>query len=67
MTVASKTQHLSSLWPAHSRGGHDLWMHSEGHQVSILSKDYYTEIGLGLVRDSRGRVYWTQVFGRPAK
>jgi uncharacterized protein YkwD len=40
------------------------WMHSEGHRANILNKDY-KEIGIGLATDSRGRIYWTQVFARP--
>jgi uncharacterized protein YkwD len=42
------------------------WMNSEGHRANIL-KDKYTEIGIGIADDGKGRVYYTQVFGRPRK
>jgi len=44
----------------------DAWMNSPGHRANIL-KDGFTEIGVGVVRDSQGRPYWTQVFGRPLR
>ena len=42
----------------------DSWMHSSGHRANIL-KTTITEIGVGLARDSAGRPYYVQVFGRP--
>jgi uncharacterized protein YkwD len=42
----------------------DSWMHSSGHRHNILSSSV-TEIGVGVARDSAGRPYYVQVFGRP--
>jgi uncharacterized protein YkwD len=42
----------------------DSWMHSSGHRANILSTSV-TEIGIGFARDSAGRPYYVQVFGRP--
>jgi uncharacterized protein YkwD len=42
----------------------DAWMHSSGHRANILSTNV-TEIGVGFARDSAGRPYYVQVFGRP--
>ena len=42
----------------------DSWMHSSGHRANIL-KTNVTEIGVGFARDSAGRPYYGQVFGRP--
>jgi uncharacterized protein YkwD len=42
----------------------DGWMHSSGHRANILSTSN-TEIGVGYARDSAGRPYYVQVFGRP--
>ena len=42
----------------------DSWMHSSGHRANILSTKV-TEIGIGIARDSAGRPYYVQVFGRP--
>ena len=42
----------------------DSWMHSSGHRANILSTSV-TEIGIGYARDSAGRPYYVQVFGRP--
>ena len=42
----------------------DAWMHSSGHRANILSTSN-TEIGIGFARDSAGRPYYVQVFGRP--
>jgi uncharacterized protein YkwD len=42
----------------------DSWMHSSGHRANIL-KTNVTEIGVGFARDSAGRPYYVQVFGRP--
>jgi uncharacterized protein YkwD len=40
------------------------WMNSEGHRANILKEDY-TEIGIGIKKDSAGRLYWVQIFGTP--
>jgi uncharacterized protein YkwD len=42
----------------------DAWMRSSGHRTNILSTSN-TEIGIGFARDSAGRPYYVQVFGRP--
>ena len=42
----------------------DSWMHSSGHRANLL-KTNVTEIGVGFARDSAGRPYYVQVFGRP--
>jgi uncharacterized protein YkwD len=42
----------------------DSWMHSSGHRANILSTSV-TEIGIGYARDSAGRPYYVQVFGKP--
>jgi uncharacterized YkwD family protein len=40
------------------------WMNSPGHRSNILSPSY-TQIGVGLAKDSSGRCYWTQQFIKP--
>lgn len=40
------------------------WMDSKDHRANILNAEY-TEIGIGIARDKTGRLYYTQVFGRP--
>lgn len=40
------------------------WMSSPGHRENIL-KEEYQEIGVGMAKDSNGRIYWTQMFIRP--
>ncbi|NLI92092.1 MAG: hypothetical protein GX434_07720 [Peptococcaceae bacterium] len=40
------------------------WMNSSGHQANIL-KPEFTEIGVGIAKDSSGRLYWTQMFIKP--
>ena len=42
----------------------ESWMRSSGHRANILSTSN-TEIGIGFARDSAGRPYYVQVFGRP--
>nr|WP_242950615.1 SafA/ExsA family spore coat assembly protein [Clostridium grantii] len=37
------------------------WMNSPGHRSNILSTSY-AEIGVGVAKDSAGRLYWTQMF-----
>jgi uncharacterized protein YkwD len=41
-----------------------VWMESPGHRDNILAP-VFTEIGLGMARDSAGRIYYAQVFARP--
>jgi uncharacterized protein YkwD len=41
-----------------------LWMESPAHKANILNKDY-TEVGIGIARDSEGVPYYTQVFAAP--
>ncbi len=43
----------------------DTWMNSSGHRSNILSREY-TELGTGVAVGRNGRLYWVQVFGRPA-
>jgi uncharacterized protein YkwD len=43
---------------------HKWWMNSKIHRENILEPNF-TEIGIGLARDSKGIVYYTQVFGVP--
>src|SRR5262249_20439343 len=42
------------------------WMGSKIHRENILNKEY-TEIGVGVVKNEHGEVYYTQVFALPAK
>ena|SRR5687768_9175092 len=42
----------------------EAWMASKGHRENILST-LYTEIGIGVAKDDKGQVYYTQVFGKP--
>lgn len=42
----------------------NAWMNSPGHRSNILSPSY-TQIGVGLAKDSRGVCYWTQMFIKP--
>ncbi len=42
------------------------WMDSEDHRVNILANDV-TETGLGIARNAKGEVYYTQVFARQRK
>ncbi len=37
------------------------WMNSSGHRANIL-KASFTEIGVGIAKNSNGRLYWTQQF-----
>jgi uncharacterized protein YkwD len=39
------------------------WMHSEGHRANILRREYRL-MGIGAARDSDGRWWASQVFGR---
>lgn len=40
------------------------WIKSPGHYQNLSNKDF-TEIGVGVTQDAKGRVFWVQVFGRP--
>jgi uncharacterized protein YkwD len=40
----------------------EAWMKSQGHRANILNSDY-REIGIGIARDDKGRIYYTQAFG----
>ncbi len=42
----------------------NAWMNSPGHRANILSPSF-TEIGVGLAKNSNGRLYWTQLFMKP--
>jgi uncharacterized protein YkwD len=41
-----------------------MWMESKPHKENIL-KDKYKEIGVGVAKNAKGEVYYTQVFGTP--
>jgi uncharacterized protein YkwD len=51
--------------PRDADGVMRVWMQSTGHRANILSTSV-TEIGVGHAKDKQGRMYWVQVFGRPA-
>jgi uncharacterized protein YkwD len=42
----------------------EQWMLSKGHRDNILKAEY-REIGIGIARNDKGEVYYTQVFGSP--
>lgn len=45
-----------------------VWMNSPPHKANILSEKFaYEETGIGLARDTAGKVYYCQVFGTPKK
>ena len=37
------------------------WMQSSGHRANILERGF-TQVGVGLYRDPKGKTYWVQVF-----
>lgn len=37
------------------------WMNSSGHRANIL-KSSFTQIGVGIAKNSKGQLYWTQQF-----
>lgn len=39
------------------------WMNSAGHKANILHTEF-TKIGIGIVPDAKGYLYWTQLFAR---
>jgi uncharacterized protein YkwD len=42
------------------------WMESKSHRENLLG-DKVTETGLGIVKNDKGEVYYTQIFARPRK
>jgi uncharacterized protein YkwD len=48
------------------KGAYDLWLDSPPHKQNMLS-DKFEEVGIGIARDARGDIYYTQVFGTPRK
>jgi uncharacterized protein YkwD len=40
------------------------WMDSKVHRENILLEEY-TEIGAAVAKNSKGELYWVQVFGKP--
>lgn len=38
----------------------NLWKNSEGHRKNMLGK--YSKIGIGVAKDKKGRLFYTQVF-----
>jgi uncharacterized protein YkwD len=43
-----------------------LWMDSKNHSETLL-EPAYLEIGIGIAKDKKGQVYYTQVFAKPRK
>jgi uncharacterized YkwD family protein len=41
----------------------NLWMNSSGHRANILNSTY-NQIGVGVARDNKGSLFWTQIFIR---
>jgi uncharacterized protein YkwD len=41
----------------------NTWMNSSGHRSNILNSTY-NQIGVGVARDSKGNLYWVQMFIR---
>jgi uncharacterized protein YkwD len=39
----------------------DAWMHSDGHRANIL-KSSFGRLGVGLAKNAKGQLYWTQLF-----
>jgi uncharacterized protein YkwD len=37
------------------------WMNSQGHRENILNSSF-TDIGVGIAKNSSGSIYWTQMF-----
>lgn len=42
------------------------WMDSKEHRTNILTADF-TDVGIGIAKDKKGRIYFAQVFARPLK
>jgi uncharacterized protein YkwD len=47
-------------------GAFELWVDSKPHRANLLGEKF-EEIGVGVARDDKGEVYYTQVFGTPRK
>jgi uncharacterized protein YkwD len=45
---------------------HKGWMNSPPHRENILNPDF-TEVGIGIVTDPQGKMWFTQVFGTQLK
>lgn len=41
----------------------NTWMNSSGHKANIMNSTY-NQIGVGVARDNKGTLYWTQLFIR---
>lgn len=39
----------------------NAWMNSDGHRANILNPNY-KKLGVGVYQNSRGRIFWTQLF-----
>jgi uncharacterized protein YkwD len=50
--------------PTTAEDVHQLWMKSAEHRANILNSRL-TETGVGHATDTKGRIYWTQVFAVP--
>lgn len=48
-----------------TKNAHSALMHSPPHRANLLSKSF-TQVGVGVVLDSHGRVWVCEVFRRPA-
>jgi uncharacterized protein YkwD len=42
------------------------WIKSPGHYQNLVSNQF-TEIGIGVAADAKGRIFWAQVFGKPLR
>jgi len=42
------------------------WIKSPGHYQNLVSPQF-TEVGIGVAADNKGRIYWAQVFGKPLR
>ena len=43
-----------------------MWMGSKGHRDNIL-KEQFTEIGIGVTKSNKGKLFFTQTFAKPGK
>lgn len=44
----------------------EAWMKSEEHKKTLLTREF-TEIGIGIAKDEKGKLYYTQVFATPRR
>ncbi len=58
--VGENVAYTSTVWRAHT-----LLMNSPGHRANILSTTF-SQVGLGVAKDSRGTVWVVQVFRKPS-